>query len=299
MRLLDTPPDERFDSITQLACQLFNVPIALLSLIDRNRLWLKSHCGLGVSEIPRDISICGHVILQDDVFVVHDTLQDPRFFDCQLVTGEPHIRFYAGYPLRAPSNHKIGTLCVIDSQPRKFSADQRELLRNVAQRAQHQLLDLVRATVDEVTHVVNYGGFRQLATQALAAAGQPGHDSVLLVLNLNTLSMIKDHYGRDAGDMALLQFATCLTQSCRQFDTAGRLDDDRFAVFMPDASPDSARALVRDLIGRIAQLDAAGLLPMSLRFSVGLATAKPAVDHDLDTLLLKADAQLLANKRRQ
>ena len=298
MRLLDTPPDESIDSIIQLASQLFNVPIVLVALVDKDRVWFKARHGIGVNEVPRAASICNQAILQDDVFVVPDALADPRFCDCPLVTGEPYVRFFAGCPLKAFSNHNIGTLCLIDLQPRRFSGEQRELLRTVAQTAQSRLHELTRAIVDELTQVTNRGGFRQLAAQALAASSQADRDSVLLVLNLNTLAMIKDHYGHEAGNTALVQFATSLRQSCGPSDIVGRLEDDRFAVFMPHANPEAARNMVRDLIGRIARLDAAGLLPMSLRFSIGLTTAKAAVDQDLDALLLKANAQLLANQRR-
>ena len=116
--ILDTPPEERFDRLTAFAAQEFDVPTALLSLIDDDRQWFKSRVGLEATETPRDISFCGHAIMKNDLFVVEDASSDPRFADNPLVTGEPHIRFYAGAPLSAPSGHHIGTLCVIDTVPR-------------------------------------------------------------------------------------------------------------------------------------------------------------------------------------
>ncbi|KPQ29015.1 MAG: His Kinase A (phospho-acceptor) domain/PAS fold/Histidine kinase-, DNA gyrase B-, and HSP90-like ATP [Marinobacter excellens HL-55] len=131
-QLLDTPPEERFDRITRLAATTFDVPICLVSLIDRDRQWFKSCYGLGVRETARDISFCGHAILGADTFVVENALQDERFADNPLVTGEPDIRFYAGAPLGDRNGLHLGTLCLIDRKPRTFSSDDQRTLRDFA-----------------------------------------------------------------------------------------------------------------------------------------------------------------------
>jgi len=131
-QLLDTPPEERFDRITRLASRLFNVPIALVSLVDKDRQWFKSCYGLGVRETARDISFCGHAILGADAFIVENALNDHRFADNPLVTGEPSIRFYAGAPLEDRSGNRLGTLCLIDRKPRAFSAEDKHNLRDLA-----------------------------------------------------------------------------------------------------------------------------------------------------------------------
>src|SRR4051812_22533156 len=99
LRILDTPPEERFDRLTRLARYMFDIPIALVSLVDENRQWFKSCAGLEARETTRDVSFCAHAILNDDILLIPDARADSRFHDNPLVTGEPRIRFYAGQPL--------------------------------------------------------------------------------------------------------------------------------------------------------------------------------------------------------
>lgn len=127
-RLLDTAPEAAFDRVTKLVADLFDAPIALVTLVDDCRQWFKSAQGLTVSETPRDISFCQYVIAGDAPLVVTDTAADPRFVDNPLVTGEPYIRFYAGVPLRAYNGMVLGTLCVIDRKVRA-TLDLREMER--------------------------------------------------------------------------------------------------------------------------------------------------------------------------
>lgn len=130
--VLDTPPEKRFDCITHITQRHFEVPIALVSLVDAGRQWFKSRQGLDATETPRDISFCGHAILSDDILHIPNALDDPRFSGNPLVTGAPHIRFYAGAPLHAAGGERIGTLCIIDNRPRVLSADDLAMLRELA-----------------------------------------------------------------------------------------------------------------------------------------------------------------------
>lgn len=118
LNLLDTAPEERFDRITRIAAQFFDVPIVLVSLIDSDRQWFKSRHGLAAEETPRSMAFCAHAIEQDDVLIVEDATLDDRFRNNPLVTGEPFIRFYAGYPIRTSDGVVVGTLCLIDKTPR-------------------------------------------------------------------------------------------------------------------------------------------------------------------------------------
>ena len=118
--LLDTPPEERFDRISAFAASEFDVPMALVSLVDQDRQWFKSNFGVDVRETPRDVSFCGHAIAQSTPLIVPDALADPRFADNPMVIGHPFVRFYAGAGLRLPYGQVVGTLCVMDRRPRTF-----------------------------------------------------------------------------------------------------------------------------------------------------------------------------------
>ncbi len=139
LNILDTPAEDRFDRITRLAQRLFDVPIALVSLVDENRQWFKSCQGLDLAQTPRSSSFCAHAILGDDILVIPDATLDPRFADNPLVTAEPYIRFYAGCPLVASDGSKVGTLCIIDRLPRTLRADQYIVLRDLAAWAANEI----------------------------------------------------------------------------------------------------------------------------------------------------------------
>jgi PAS domain S-box-containing protein len=140
LEIMDTLAEQEFDELTLIASQICNTPIALISLVDDKRQWFKSKVGLGANETPKDIAFCAHAILQDEVFVIEDSFLDERFSDNPLATGAPHVRFYAGAPLISPSdNLPLGTLCVIDNQPRIISDSQKKTLMALS----HQVTKLL------------------------------------------------------------------------------------------------------------------------------------------------------------
>ncbi|MFT3712847.1 MAG: diguanylate cyclase [Archangium sp.] len=130
--VLDTPAEAEFDRLTRLVSNVLGVPIALVSLIDEKRQWFKSKVGLPAAETPRDISFCGHAVAAQKTLVVPDAREDVRFADNPLVTGDPHIRFYAGAPLINGAGRALGTLCAIDRKPRTLSAEQTQILTDLA-----------------------------------------------------------------------------------------------------------------------------------------------------------------------
>lgn len=137
--ILDTEPEQSFDDLVTLAAHICKTPMAMLSLVDEHRQWFKSKVGVQVHETPREVSICTHAIQQDELFIVPDTRQDPRFRDNPLVVGEPRVRFYAGAPLINEDGFALGTLCVVDREPRELDEDQKEALLSLRRLALAQM----------------------------------------------------------------------------------------------------------------------------------------------------------------
>ncbi|MFT7695949.1 MAG: GAF domain-containing protein, partial [Candidatus Latescibacterota bacterium] len=139
LKILDTDPEDRFERVVNLASRLFDVPIALVSLVDVDRQWFKACYGLDARSTSRDVSFCGHAIHQSEIFVVEDATRDERFADNPLVTGELGIRFYAGRPLAAPDGSLVGTLCLIDRVARSFGAEDQKALDDLAEMVETEL----------------------------------------------------------------------------------------------------------------------------------------------------------------
>jgi GAF domain-containing protein len=131
--ILDTPTDGSFDKFTQLAAKIFNVPIAIISLVDTDRIWFKSKYGLEVSEVTRDPGLCASAILSDEVYVVEDARNDPRTLANPLVAGNFGLQFYAAAALQTHDGHNLGTFCIIDKKKRYFNSDQQEALKLFAE----------------------------------------------------------------------------------------------------------------------------------------------------------------------
>ena len=137
--ILDTLPEQVYDDLTELAAHICETPIALVSLVDRDRQWFKSRVGIDATETPRELAFCAHAILEDGPMIVPNASEDRRFSDHPLVAAGPNIRFYAGAPLLTPSGHAVGTLCVIDREPRKLSKEQIAMLEALSRQVVSQL----------------------------------------------------------------------------------------------------------------------------------------------------------------
>lgn len=298
LNILDTSPEERFDRLTRLAKRLFGVPIALVSLVDADRQWFKSCVGLAASETPRDISFCGHAIMDDDIFLVSDALLDERFHDNPLVIGDPNVRFYAGCPLKVPNGSRLGTLCVIDVKPREMSEDDRALLRDLARMAEQELAAVQLATMDELTMLSNRRGFEALAQHAMNVCRRLDKPATLLFFDLNGFKAINDNYGHAEGDRALAVFADVLRNSLRDSDVIGRLGGDEFVALLTNASSSETSACVARLQSAVDVINRQARRGYDIRFSVGQVAFDAARHVAVGSLVAEGDAAMYKHKQR-
>ncbi len=260
--VLDTSPEAQFNILVRVAALLTGTPISLVSLVDATRQWFKANVGLaGVTETTRDVAFCAHTILQDTVFEISDTHRDPRFRDNPLVTGAPGIRFYAGAPICLADGVRIGSLCVIDRQPRKLSQDQLEVLQELARAAAAQLEGrraslMLRetsgemhyhATHDALTGLVNRSEFEARLRRVLQKARDDRSEHALLYIDIDQFKLVNDSCGHAIGDQLLQQLGKLFAESIRTRDTLARLGGDEFAIILEHCSAEQAQRVAQQI----------------------------------------------------
>jgi diguanylate cyclase (GGDEF)-like protein len=291
MGLLDTEAEEAFDRLTRLAQALCGVPIALISLVDRDRQWFKSKQGLSVAETDRKVAFCAHTILDDRPLIVEDARRDPRFWDNPLVTGEPDVAFYAGVPLRAPGGLPAGTLCVIDTEARAISAEAVAALSDLAAVAEDVLALRQLAMIDSLTGLHNRRGFMQTGTVVLELADRERRPLTLAYLDLDGLKTVNDNDGHEAGDELLVTLAGVLARGFRGADTVARLGGDEFAVLLFDADETAVPAALQRFLDEVEAANRRTPSARPISVSIGWACR----DHhqgSLEDLLAEADAAM-------
>lgn len=316
MLLLSTPDEELFDRVTRTTKRVFDAPIVLVSLIDAQRQWFKSCIGLDVRETPRDISFCGHAVADDRMLVIPDAAADTRFADNPLVTGAPHIRFYAGRPVRNLAGYAVGTLCVIDRKPRAFGRTERELLDDLgswvesgfrerelseAQRAILTELQVARheSLTDPMLGIWNRRAAMELLTRECGHAMLHGQPLSLLVVDVDHFKRVNDTHGHPTGDAVLVQIARALRVHSRPTDAVGRYGGEEFLVVLPSTTATQAAAIAERLRAAVEALEIAtpeGVIGCTI--SVGVAScAAQQVPCTPSDLILRADTGVLAAKR--
>jgi diguanylate cyclase (GGDEF)-like protein len=323
LELLDTPPDPKFDSLVRLAADVHNVPIALVTLVDRARQWFKASVGLCRQETPREDAFCAHTILNpSEIMVVEDARCDRRFADNPLVTGYPGIRFYAGAPICCESGHVLGSLCIIDTCSRRLDEPDRRRLAALAAGVSAlvdlhgRALSLHRAaTLDLLTGLSNRHFLDQrLERAAAAASAEGGVPHALLFIDLDRFKDINDSYGHAAGDALLRAVAERLRKTVRRRDFVARFGGDEFAVLAPgvlcreeaatlanrilQALGEPYRLNCRPCLRPGASLAGSGILHLpGIGVSVGIALC-PNHARDAASLMRVADSAMYLAKRR-
>ena len=304
--VLDSEPEPEFDALTRIAAHAFAVPIAVVAMLDSDRLWFKSKLGLSAPELDRKIALCAHAIMPPSkMLVVEDLRSDARFADNPLVTNVPHIRFYAGAAIVDHDDHALGTIAVIDTRPGTFSQAQRHALADLASLAMMALqsrrraLDLRRlAMTDYLTGIANRVKFEASINAEVHTARQSGIPFNVFLLDLDGFKNVNDTFGHATGDEVLRIVARRLSLLVRQSDTLARLGGDEFGIVVrndhelpPDVLADRIRSVAEQPIG----LSTGDLVRVGI--SVGVASYVDPMS-SADDVLARADRVLYEAKRR-
>ncbi|MGX5175091.1 GAF domain-containing protein [Aliikangiella sp. IMCC44653] len=255
LKILDTMPEEKFDRITRMAQRIYDVPFALISLVDEERQWFKSNVGLGATETPRSVSFCGHAILDKEVFVVEDTLTNPDFADNPLVTDEPKIRFYAGCPLHTLNGARIGTLCIIDTKPRELSGGDIATLKDLAQTVERELALNHLSLLDDITGITNRRGFISLGAKAKDHCKKLNLEAALSVLTLaphdndTAISTIRER------EIAAKKLTVILKENTDESEFTARIGDNQFAILFMESQSNRVKKVLAAIRAEIHRLN--------------------------------------------
>lgn len=312
--ILDTAVEQAYDDIAHLAASICGTPVALISLVDETRQWFKSRVGMAVKQTRREHSFCAHAIVEpDNLLVVEDASKDPRFAGNPMVEGAPQIRFYAGAPLVTQNGEALGTLSVIDYQPRSLDAHAREALRCLAGQVMAQLelrksrslLQICRARMaeltsrlalqkeaDELTQLHNRRALQVKLAEEWERAFRYSKPLNLLILDVDEFRSYNEAFGYPAGDQVLRKVAQLISKGARLFDMAARTGGDVFAIVLPETNIDNALQIAERIRYQI-ELDEWSHRPITI--SIGVSSY--GVQTDAASLLAQAEQALVSAKR--
>jgi len=317
--MLEDLEDPSFDQVIEIASIICDAPVALISLVGRDRQWVKSTKGLDGNRGSLDLSICQDAFLQPGLFFVPDATQDPRFANTPMVACAPHLRFYAGVQLKSQQGHHLGTLCVLGLQPRELDERQCFVLQTLAnqvvnnlemQLTHHKQAEVMRdlkikqhelskqVATDPLTNLLNRRGFEQRLNQELALIKRGAPSSALLSIDIDHFKKVNDKLGHTAGDQVLSRFSELCRQVFREADVICRWGGEEFLVMLPGATVAEAQHAARRLNELLAinpMID--GISPslfITVSTGINALTALSTTDSSLrrvDELLYQAKKQ--------
>lgn len=329
LQLLDSPPEPAYDDIVQLAALVCKAPIALITLLDEDRQWFKARIGLTMQETPRSVAFCAHATFSDGLFLVPDARQDDRFRESPLVTHDPNIRFYAGMPVSGPDGQPMGTICVLDREPRALTPEQQLALRVLGHEVEAQfkirqqflklqrshtkrlradlrlrenqrklkaandrLSELVRT--DSLTGIQNRRAFDESFRQTWSLSARIQQPLSLLMIDADHFKAINDQHGHQVGDEVLKGIAATLRNNVRSTDLVFRYGGEEFAVILPATQMDAALTVAEKLRAAVADQLHNG---HKATVSIGLATGTAQNgSNDESRLIFQADTALYRAK---
>jgi diguanylate cyclase (GGDEF)-like protein len=290
--VLGSASDRHMDRLVELASLTFSVPMAAISLVTADRQWFLSQKGLNVKETPRGVAFCAHAIMTDGVMVVPNALEDERFCANPLVTAEPQIRFYAGAPLRSASGHNLGTLCVIDRQPKQPNPAQLRQLELLSQLVMRELELRRQISLCPVTNLPIRQRFLCIAEQEFQKAKAEHKNLSLLLYDIDNFRTINNRWGHHAGDDVLADLCKMGRQFLREKDFAGRLGDGEFALLLVETSAEAALETAETLRHAVSTMPGVhNHSDVQLHISGGLTSLGPH-DASFEDLLRRAEQAL-------
>lgn len=289
--ILDTPPEERYDRFTRLTKRVFNVPFAMLSLVDENREWFKSKQGIKETQFPREGSFCSEVIKQNNIMVAQDASSDPRFSEMARDRG---IKFYAACPIRSRRNNIIGTLSIADTTPRSFNADDEACLKDLAIMVEEELTVQSIANIDDLTSLFNRRGFLGVGEHTIAICRRMHRPATMMFFDLDGFKQVNDDFGHAEGDKVLKNIGSLLLSVFRNSDVVARMGGDEFCVLLTGtdtAHVEKPLANLSDLL----QLQN-NQTPYDIGYSVGIVEYEDRHE-SISKLMEEADHLMYENKR--
>lgn len=286
LNLLDTPAEERFDRISRLARRVFDVPVVTIGLVDSTREWFKSAIGMPHEQVARRASFSALVVAEEAPVIAVDTRKDPRFEANPLVTGEPYVRSYAGYPLRSKDGNTVGALGIYDFRPRELSDSDLSSLRDLAAIADSEisvstltpaLRELMTQTkqsgetrIDSLTRLWNRSAVLDIIDREILYAKEVQRPLSLVLVDIDHLKTVNDQFGTEKGDEVLVEVARRMRATLRPYDSIGRYGGEEFLILLPDADQQSAWSAAERVRADLAEAE---ILPgVRITVAVGIAT---------------------------
>ncbi|HGS6409625.1 TPA: sensor domain-containing diguanylate cyclase [Klebsiella quasipneumoniae subsp. quasipneumoniae] len=297
MGILDTKSEERFDRLTRIASNLFDVPISLVSLVDRDRQWFKSCFGLKITETNRSDSFCTVAVELNEPLIVSDASVDPRFRDNKFVINEPYIRFYAGYPVKLPDGEVAGTICIIDTKPRIFTSIEFSLLRDLAEIVEDEFRIINEATTDALTGICNRRSFAMITDETLRKAKKKKTKFCVIIIDLDNFKPINDNFGHSEGNKALCTFATVLEEYSSTKSIVARLGGDEFGILLPESTYEEAEELITSLKNEISEYNKTSGKKYNIEFSAGIIEYDEEIHTGRSSIMEAADENMYAMKK--